>query len=138
MWLNEDSHCQHEIQKWKFAQMEKRKFLRFRTQDNAYAVLCGDANKIGKICDISINGLAFRYMAKEMSNKTHTLLDVFLYNDGFHIYNIPCTVVYDVKEPNSNSYSISQFRCGLKLEQVKDEHQKEIENFINNYTSGRA
>lgn len=116
--------------------MEKRKFVRFRTQDTAYAVLWGDANKIGKICDISVNGLAFRYMAEEMSNKTHNLLDIFLHNDEFHLYNIPCKVVYDIKDPNSNSYSVSRYRCGLKFERVKDKHKKKLEILLNNYTTG--
>jgi hypothetical protein len=43
--------------------MERRKYTRFRTQGNAYAALRGNTSKVGKIYDISLNGVGFRYLA---------------------------------------------------------------------------
>lgn len=114
--------------------MEKRKFTRFRAQDDAYAALWGDFIKIGKICDISINGLAFRYMAEEMSDKEFTSVDVFLSKNGFHLYNVPCTIVYDVIDSTSSLQAISQHRCGLKFEGIKEDQMEKLEFFLNNHT----
>jgi len=118
--------------------MEKRKFTRFRVQDDAYAALRGDFTKVGKIHDISLNGLAFRYFAKNECNKTFSHVDIFLANNLYHLADVPCTVVCDDKEPTTNSCSVLQFRCGLKFEGMNAQQQNKLENFINNYTTGTA
>jgi len=114
--------------------MEKRKFTRFRTQDNAFAALRGDFTKVGKIYDISLNGLAFRYLAEEISEEEFTQVDIFLTNNGFHLHGVPCTVIYNVKEPTSSSLSISPYRCGLSFKILNEEVQNKLNFFLNNYT----
>ena len=116
--------------------MEKRKFTRFRAQGDAYAALQGNFSKVGKIYDISLNGLAFRYLAEKMSNETFTHVDIFLTDNGFHLSGVHCSVVYDEKESISNSHVVSPYRCGLKFESLKEEQQNKLEFFINNFTTG--
>ena len=116
--------------------MERRKFTRFRAQDSAFAALRGDYSKVGKIYDISLNGLAFRYLAEEMSEEEYTHVDIFLSDNGFHLHNVPCNVIYNVKESTSGSLSISPYRCGLKFKPLKGEKQVKLEFFLNNYSSG--
>ena len=118
--------------------MEKRKFTRFRAQDDAFAALRGNFSKVGKIYDISLNGLAFRYLAEKMSNETFSHADIFLTNNGFHLSGVRCTVVYDEKESISNSYVVSPYRCGLKFESLKEEQQNKLEFFLNNHTTGKV
>jgi PilZ domain-containing protein len=119
-----------------FENMEKRKFTRFRAQDDAFAALQGNYNKVGKIYDISLNGLAFRYFAEKRSSETFTHVDIFLSNNGFHLSSVPCTVVYDAKESMPNSHVVSPYRCGLKFEPLKEEQQDKLEFFLNNHTTG--
>ena len=116
--------------------MERRKFTRFRAQDDAFAALRGDFSKVGKIYDISLNGLAFRYLAERMSSEVYTHVDVFLSKNGFHLSSVPCTLVYDEKESISNSNTVSPYRCGLKFKPLKEEKQDRLEFFLNNYTTG--
>lgn len=116
--------------------MEKRKFTRFRTQDDAYAALRGKFTKVGKICDISMNGLAFRYLAEKMSDEKSNQVDIFLSNNGFHLAGVPCTVLYNKKEAISNSDAVSPYRCGLKFERVNEEQESKLEFFLNNHTIG--
>jgi c-di-GMP-binding flagellar brake protein YcgR len=118
--------------------MEKRKFTRFRAQDDAFATLRGDYSKVGKIYDISLNGLAFRYLAEKMSNENISHVDIFLTNNGFHLSDLPCTIVYDEKEPISNSNVVSPYRCGLKFEKMNEEQQNKLEFFLNNHTTGKV
>lgn len=117
--------------------MEKRKYIRFQTQDNAFAALRGDFIKVGKIYDISLNGLGFRYLTEKMSDEKFTRVDIFLSGNGFHLPSLPCTVIYDVKESTSSSNAISPYRCGLKFEPLKEKDQNKLEFFINNYTTGK-
>ncbi len=118
--------------------MERRKFTRFRAQDDAFAALRGDYSKAGKIYDISLNGLAFRYMAEEIPKEVYTHVEFFLSNIGFHLSDVPCTVVYDEKESISNSHAVSPYRCGLKFVPLKEEQQNKLEFFLNNHTTGQV
>ncbi|MGD9245373.1 MAG: PilZ domain-containing protein [Desulfobacterales bacterium] len=118
--------------------MERRKFTRFRAQDDAFAALRGDFSKVGKIYDISLNGLAFRYLAERKSKEVYTQVDVFLSNNGFHLSVLPCTVIYDEKESISNSNMVSPYRCGLKFKPIKDKKKDDLEFFLNNYTNGKV
>ena len=121
-----------------FNNMEKRKFTRFQVQDDAFAALRGDYSKVGKIYDISLNGLVFRFMAEEIPKEVYTHVEFFLSNGGFHLSDVPCTVVYDEKESISNSPAVSPYRCGLKFEKMNEEQQNKLEFFLNNHTTGKV
>ena len=114
--------------------MEKRKFTRFRTQDNAFAALREDFSKVGKICDISLNGLAFRYLAEQRTEENVTQVDIFLTNNEFHLHSVPCIVIYNMKEPTSSLSSISLYRCGLRFKRLNEEVGSKLDYFLNNYT----
>lgn len=118
--------------------MEKRKFTRFRAQDDAFAALRGDYSKVGKIYDISLNGLGFRYLSEKRSDETFSHVDIFLTTNGFHLSGLPCTIVYDEKESISNSNVVSPYRCGLKFEGVNEAQQNKLEFFLNNHTTGKV
>jgi PilZ domain len=116
--------------------MERRKFTRFRVQDNAYAALREEFSKVGKIYDISLNGLAFRYLAEKISDETFTHVDIFLTNNGFHLAVVPCRIIYNVKESTFGLNGLSLYRCGLKFEQNNEQQKNKIVFFINNHTTG--
>jgi hypothetical protein len=116
--------------------MEKRKFTRFRVQDDAFAALRGDFTKVGRIYDISLNGMAFRYLAEKIPKETFTHVDIFLTDNGFHLTGAPCTVIYDVREPTYSKFNeVLPYRCGIKFGSLKEKQQKKLEFFINNYTT---
>ena len=116
--------------------MERRRFTRFKVKDDAYAALRGNYTKVGKICDISLNGLAFNYLAEKIYDETLNLVDIFLSKNGFHLSGVPCTVVCDQEECAYSSPVITQYRCCLKFERLNEEHSDKLEFFINNHTTG--
>ena len=116
--------------------MERRKFTRFRVQDDAYAALRGDSTKVGKIKDISMNGLGFKYHTEKICDETFNHVDIFLSSNGFHMSGVPCTIVNDKKECVYTSQGIALYRCGLKFEKLNEKHKKKLEFFLNNYTTG--
>ena len=133
-----NTHVNRLASEWKNDTMERRKFTRFIARDDAFAALRGDFSKVGKIYDISLNGLAFRYMAEEIPKEVYTHVEFFLSKNGFHLSDVPCTVVYDEKESISNSPKVSPYRCGMKFGPLKEEQQNELEFFINNHTTGEV
>jgi len=116
--------------------MERRKFTRFKAKDDAYAALRGNYTKVGKISDISLNGLAFRYLAEKVCSEMVNYVDIFLSSNGFHMSEVPCVVVCDEKECVYTSPMITQYRCGLKFEGLNEEYKNKLEFFINNFTTG--
>ena len=126
------------IRQRKINTMEKRKFTRFRAQDDAFAALRGNYTKVGKIHDISLNGLAFRYLAEEISEEEFIQVDIFLSNNGFHLANVPCTIIYDVIEPTSSLNAISPYRCGMKFGPLEAGQKDKLEFFLNNHTIGEV
>ena len=117
-------------------EMERRRFTRFKVKDDAYAALRGNYTKVGKICDISLNGLAFNYLAEKIYDETLNLVDIFLSKNEFHLSGVPCTVVCDKEECAYSSPVITQYRCCLKFERLNEEHSDKLEFFINNHTTG--
>jgi len=116
--------------------MERRKFTRFRTQDDAYAALRGKNTKVGKINDISLNGLAFKYLAEIVCNETFNHVDIFLSGNGFHLSDVPCAIVCDEKECVYDPYGVALYRCGLKFVKLNEGQENKLEYFINNFTTG--
>jgi len=93
---------------------------------------------VGKIQNISLNGLSFRYLAEQRSEEEFIQVDIFLTNNGFHLHGVPCTIIYNEKESTSNSLSMSAYRCGLKFEPLKGEQQVKLELFLNTHTRGKV
>ena len=128
-------HFDHFSSERKLNHMERRKFTRFRAQDDAFAALQGKFSKVGKIYDISLNGLAFRYLAEKIPDERFTHVDIFLSTNGFHLAGVPCTIVYDVKESTFGLNEVSPYRCGLKFDRVNEEQQNKLEFFINHHVT---
>ncbi len=118
--------------------IENRKYTRFETQDNAYAAPRGQRTKVGKIVDISLNGLAFRYLAEEKSTEAHEKVDIFLSENGFHLPDVSCTVLYDVKETTDGPSEISHYRCGLMYDPLEAASQDKLAYFVDHHTTGPA
>jgi len=117
--------------------MERRKFTRFRVQDDGFAALRGNFTKVGKIYDISLNGLAFRYLAEKITKEIFSQVDIFLTNNGFHLTGVPCTIIYDVKESTYfKNNKVFPHRCGMKFGSLNEAQQNSLNFFISNYTIG--
>lgn len=114
--------------------MERRKFTRYRTKDNAFAAIRGDSCKVGRIHDISLNGLSFTYLSEQISKEGVNHVDIFLTDNGFFLHQVPCAMLYNVIDSKSNFLSISLYRCGMKFGELNEEQQNGLDFFLNNYT----
>jgi PilZ domain len=118
--------------------IERRQFARFRTRDKAYATLRGDFTKVGKIKDISLNGLSFNYLSEDMQKEEFLYVDIFMVGNDFHLIGVPCRIRYDVKESTFGLDDVSAYRCGMEFGALKKEQQNKLEFFLNNHTTGKA
>jgi hypothetical protein len=120
--------------------IEQRKYVRFLAQDNAFATLRIGFKKIGKINDISINGLSFSYLTKtaEAGSDLHDAhVDIFHTGNGIHISNVPCRIVYDIPDPTPDEgLFVKMSRCGLHFQKLTENKSDQLNFFIKNHTIG--
>jgi len=119
---------------------EKRKYVRFLAQENAFAALRSGFKKVGKVHDISIKGLAFSYLDKaeeHLSDLDSSQVDIFISGNNYHLTNVPCKVVYDTETSVFSSIeSIRTNRCGLQFGELAGNQVEQLEYFITKHTKG--
>ncbi|MBC8316993.1 MAG: PilZ domain-containing protein [Desulfobulbaceae bacterium] len=113
--------------------VERRKHKRYTTKDGTYAVLRPPANKIGKIIDISLSGMAFTYFSTNGKTIEATGLDL-LADEGLCLENIPYLMVDDCIIPNEQPFSqITMRRHCIQFNGISDEHANRLKSFIKKY-----
>jgi len=119
---------------------EQRKYTRYAAADNAFAALEPGFNKVGRIQDISIMGLAFEYITDEVADFEVSKVDIFVLGEDFFISKIPCKVVYDISLETSGAnhppHGLMHKRCGLQFERLSNTRRFMIEQFIEAHTTG--
>jgi PilZ domain len=116
---------------------ERRKHKRFEVQEGAFASLRGPVSKLGQITDISMGGLAFRYIDTGVHPDRSFELDISLINSGFHLPEVSCKTISDsavAKEFYSSS--ITMRRLGVQFAELTYNQASQLEHFIQNHTIG--
>jgi hypothetical protein len=103
------------------------------TRDGTYAVLRPPANKIGKIIDISMSGMAFTYFSTNGKTIESPGLDL-LADEGLCLENIPYDIVNDCIIPNEQPFSqITMRRHCIKFNGLTEDHTRLLKSFISKY-----
>ena len=119
---------------------EKRKYTRSRVKDDAYAALGNHFTKVGKLKDISIDGLAFRYIGNtEDWVEDSSTIAIFDSENTFYLPNLACKLIYVsplyvIKNIRYFKTAKSINRCGVKFTAFTDYQLEYLELFINRYT----
>lgn len=128
---------------------EQRKYGRFLARDDAFAALGSEFACIGKIKDIGMGGLAFEYIDSfsdsnpapaQRSISEPSRVDIFLSENGFHLSDVPCRIMYDVIAPVSAqrqglSTSFGLRRCGVRFGMLTENHTVQLEYFIKTHAA---
>lgn len=122
---------------------EQRTQDRFIAKENAYVALGRKFTKVGKMKDISLAGLAFEYISGEELNEDSSELDIFIVGTEFHLYKIPCKLIYNIEVhvPKINNKLVKVYttkRCGVKLEKITNDLKALLKFFIKYHTRGRV
>jgi hypothetical protein len=119
--------------------IERRKYVRFMAKENSFAALRNGFKKVGKIDDISINGLGFSFLSEITqvdSTDHHTQVDIFSSEDRFHLSNLPCRIAYEIPDSTPDEgILVRMSRCGLQFGDFTRSQSEQLELFIENYTT---
>jgi hypothetical protein len=116
---------------------EQRKDKRFQVPKDAFAALGPDYIKVGQIINISMGGLAFRYLGSEQPSNASEL-DIFLAGRAFYLYKLPFATVWDLVTGEKPFNSIKMKVCGLKFGELTQSQISELQYFIQDYAVGEA
>jgi hypothetical protein len=75
--------------------VERRKHERLQIEHGAFVIVQSHDRKVGRIVDISPEGLAFIYHTSGEGSVMATQLDIFVAGSPIHMYTIPYRIVSD-------------------------------------------
>lgn len=112
---------------WKF-QSERRHNPRFRVNGDAIVVLKSYPSTLGKLIDISMDGLSFRYIHSIERLDRTTVLDIFQSQAGFYLGHAAFNTVSSAK--------ISDFvrRLSVQFKGLNRNQKSRLEKFIEDCT----
>ena len=121
---------------------ERRKYTRFLAEEDVYAALGTNFNKVGKLKDISIGGLAFEYIdSTEYCAQDSSRVAIFHSHNEFYLLYLACREICDLplsaenEDPQFNRQYVIH-RCAIQFEDITAKQRKQLEFFINRYTCG--
>ena len=116
--------------------LERRKNIRFKADYGAYAVVGAESSKLGQIKDISMSGLAFKYLADEARPDAPAELDILIRQDFFCIKNIPIQTISDFELARENAFSTVRLRQqGVRFGELTPEQTSSLEFVLKHHTS---
>jgi len=115
---------------------ERRKNQRFKAAYGAFAVLGPESSKLGQIKDISMGGLAFKYLVDEARSNGADELDIIIRQDGFCIKSIPIQTVSDFELARENAFSTVRLRQqGVQFDELTPDQTSQLEFLLKHHTS---
>ena len=95
--------------------VERRKHERLQIQHGAFVILKSYDNKVGRIVDISLDGLTFIYHTSGDGSVMATQLDIFVAGSPIHMNKIPCRTISDFEIDSDIHRSMIIRRCGVQF-----------------------
>jgi hypothetical protein len=115
-------------------QVERRKHIRFSVAEDTFVALRPHYYRIGKVLNISIDGLAFTYMVDGKPPGPSFELDLFLADRTFFLKEVPFRTISDVPHDGGPSGFIETRECTVQFENLTSHQKNELESFIRNHS----
>jgi len=93
--------------------IERRKNKRYKAVEGAYAAISPNSHRLGQIIDLSIGGLAFKYIDtsnEETENNQASEETIFLSSMGYYVGDLPFKTIADYEITNAPSFSSMKVR----------------------------
>ena len=117
---------------------ERRKYPRYRVNDNAFALINSEPVKLFRILDIAMGGLGI-YVQDAVQWKDHSArLEIMAADCSFYMENLPYELTSDSRallERPPNPFDGR--RVSLRFGKLMSRQQVQLKYFIRNYTEGR-
>ncbi len=115
--------------------MERRKYPRVKMEEEAIVALHNGENRIGKLKDIGLGGLAFEHIYDEDLLEEDSERHLTLFLRERKLAKVPCRIIYNQEVPVPPEYDrlairLTTKRCGLKFEPLTDHQRLQLEDIL--------
>ncbi len=120
--------------------VERRKYPRYDVENGSLVAFKHYAPKLGQIIDMSLGGLAFRYIENREKNTSSELseIDILVPEEGFYLKQIPIKSLIDIEITNEIPFSTStMWQHCVQFDTLSLNQQTHLEFFINKYTQNK-
>ena len=115
---------------------ERRKNRRYKAAYGAYAVVGPDAAKLGQIKDVSMGGLAFRYLADEARSHRSNDMDIIIRQNSLRIQKLPIQTISDFELAKEDAFSTVTLRQqGVRFGALTSNQTTQLEHLLKTHTS---
>jgi len=117
------------------ASSERRQEPRYKSCEGAFAVLQGQAPKLGRLVDLSRRGLAFQYVGGKECLQATNILDIFLVGSAFQLKRVPARTQSDIQLDPSCADAAMR-RCSVEFIGLAPDQSAALEELIRHHTCG--
>lgn len=114
--------------------VERRKHKRFEVPVGVFVAFRPHDMKLGEIIDISMGGLAFRYLATDGKKNGSTKLNILLAEHGFHLSDVKFETITDCGSYRIPHTSMTMRRSGVRFAELTTHQISQMTHFIQSYT----
>jgi hypothetical protein len=120
--------------------VERRQHKRIQIKSQADAVLFGPTFTKGvQIIDISKGGLAFRYVHGQKPSNGLFEIDILWDHINFNLIKLKVKTISDYQIPNEFLLDVIPLRrCGAQFAELTKDQISQLENFIENDSTGES
>ena len=114
---------------------DRREHTRYRVDDAAFAF--SDSRFPGRICDISMGGLAFAFIDQDAADSQMSEIDIMDTSNGFFLEKIPCSSITSKIMQNDTPFSVLRIaRKSVRFGDLSEDQKDALEDYLMNCTLG--
>jgi hypothetical protein len=126
---------------------ERRRFIRYKMADDAFAALNCPATIVGKLRDLSMGSASFEFIAapmEEMHTPGQQTLDIFLLGGIQGLSQVPCQIFFRLpaehfEDPGRVLFPVVVSRiCVAEFQDLSQEQSRTLLDFLMHHSTGAA
>jgi hypothetical protein len=117
---------------------QQQKHKRWHVQEDPFVILKPYGSKVGRLIDISIEGLTFEYLATGEPLSRPTELHVVMPESRSVLYGIPCKIISHHRTFESPLASMTMRRCTVQFGDLSPSQVSQLKDLIQHHTVGDA
>ena len=115
--------------------VERRKYSRFHVPMGVFLSFDAGDSRLGEIIDISMSGLAYRYLSTEEQPNPARRLNIFLNEHDPYVNDVPFETISDFRTSRIPFTPVTVRRSGVRFGELSNAQTSRLEHFIDNYAS---
>jgi len=120
---------------------ERRNNIRLKPGEVTFVAMRPEFFKLGKLMDISSDGLSFNYLTTDLfgkkDNKNQCSLDVDIFTSSnlYYLSGIPCKIIYDneINKKMPSLVDLEYRQCGLQFIKLSGKFTSRLNFFLSRH-----